>query len=78
MMTDLPIISLAIWVPILAGIAVLFTGDDRRACLARWMALAGSIAGFLATLPLYTEFNFADGGLQFQDRFSGIPAFNIH
>ncbi len=78
MMTDLPIISLAIWVPILAGIAVLFTGDDRRACLARWMALAGSIAGFLVTLPLYTEFNFADGGFQFQERLSWIPAFNIH
>jgi NADH-quinone oxidoreductase subunit M len=78
MMTDLPIISLAIWVPILAGIAVLFTGDDRRACLARWMALAGSIAGFLVTLPLYTEFNFADGGFQFQERLSWIPAFKIH
>jgi NADH-quinone oxidoreductase subunit M len=78
MMTDLPIISLAIWVPILAGIAVLFTGDDRRVCLARWMALAGSIAGFLVTLPLYTEFNFADGGFQFQERLSWIPAFNIH
>jgi NADH-quinone oxidoreductase subunit M len=77
-MTDLPIISLAIWVPILAGIAVLFTGDDRRACLARWMALAGSIAGFLVTLPLYTEFNFADGGFQFQERLSWIPAFKIH
>ena len=68
MMTDLPIISLAIWVPILAGIAVLFTGDDKRAGLARWLALAGSIAGFLATLPLYTEFNFQNGGFQFQER----------
>lgn len=78
MMTDLPIISLAIWVPILAGIAVLFTGDDRRACLARWLALAGSIAGFLVTLPLYTGFDFADGGFQFQERLSWIPAFNIY
>jgi NADH-quinone oxidoreductase subunit M len=78
MMTELPIISLAIWVPILAGILVLFTGDDRRACLARWMALAGSIAGFLATLPLYTGFDFADGGFQFQERLNWIPAFNIH
>ncbi len=78
MMTDLPIISLAIWVPILAGIAVLFTGNDKRACLARWLALAGSTAGFLATLPLYTEFNFQDGGFQFQERLSWIPAFNIH
>lgn len=78
MMTELPIISLAIWVPILAGILVLFTGDDRRACLARWLALAGSIAGFLATLPLYTGFEFANGGFQFQERLSWIPAFNIH
>lgn len=78
MMTDLPIISLAIWVPILAGIAVLFTGDDKRACLARWLALAGSIAGFLVTLPLYTGFDFADGGFQFQERLSWIPAFNIY
>jgi len=78
MMTDLPILSLAIWVPILAGIAVLFTGDDRRACLARWLALAGSIAGFLVTLPLYTGFDFADGGFQFQERLSWIPAFNIY
>ncbi|MDZ4098148.1 MAG: NADH-quinone oxidoreductase subunit M [Methylophilaceae bacterium] len=78
MMTDLPIISLAIWMPILAGIAVLFTGDDRRACLARWLALAGSIAGFLVTLPLYTGFDFADGGFQFQERLSWIPAFNIY
>jgi NADH-quinone oxidoreductase subunit M len=78
MMTELPIISLAIWVPILAGILVLFTGDDRRACLARWLALAGSMAGFLATLPLYTGFDFADGGFQFQERMSWVPAFNIH
>jgi NADH-quinone oxidoreductase subunit M len=77
MMTDLPIISLAIWVPILAGVLVLFTGDDRRACLARWLALAGSIAGFLVTLPLYTSFDFANGGFQFQERISWIPAFNI-
>ncbi|PKO53920.1 MAG: NADH-quinone oxidoreductase subunit M [Betaproteobacteria bacterium HGW-Betaproteobacteria-2] len=77
-MTELPIISLAIWVPILAGILVLFTGDDRRACLARWLALTGSIAGFLATLPLYTGFDFANGGFQFQERLSWIPAFNIH
>ena len=77
MMTDLPIISLAIWMPILAGVLVLFTGDDRRACLARWLALAGSIAGFLVTLPLYTGFDFANGGFQFQERISWIPAFNI-
>jgi NADH-quinone oxidoreductase subunit M len=77
-MTDLPILSLAIWVPILAGILVLFSGGDRNANAARWLALAGSIVAFLVTLPLYTGFDFANGGFQFQEHLRWIPAFNIH
>ena len=77
-MTDLPILSLSIWVPILAGILVLFTGGDKNAGLARWLALAGSIAGFAVTIPLFTGFNYADGGFQFMEGFAWIPAFNIN
>ncbi len=77
-MADLPILSLSIWVPVLAGILVLFTGDDKNARLARWLALAGSLAGFLVTLPLYTRFNFSDGGFQFQESFHWVPSFNIN
>jgi len=75
---DLPLLSLAIWVPILAGILVLFTGDDKNASAARWIALAGSLLAFAVTVPLYTQFNFADGGFQFQEGLNWIPAFNIH
>ena len=77
-MFDSHILSISIWLPILAGILVLFTGDDKNARLARWLALAGSIAGFLVTLPLYTRFNFSDGGFQFQEGFRWIPSFNIN
>ena len=77
-MTDLPILSLAIWVPILAGILVLLTGDDRRAELARWIALAGSLLAFAVTVPLYTGFDFAYAGFQFEEGWNWIPAFNIH
>jgi NADH-quinone oxidoreductase subunit M len=77
-MMDLPILSLAIWVPILAGILVLFTGDDKNASTARWIALAGSLLAFAVTIPLYTQFNFTDGGFQFQEGLNWIPAFNIH
>jgi NADH-quinone oxidoreductase subunit M len=72
------IISLSIWVPILAGVLVLAAGSDTRACLTRWLALLGSIAGFLVTLPLYTRFDFGDGGFQFQEGYNWIPSFNIH
>ena len=72
------ILSLSIWLPIVAGVLVLFTGDDQNARLARWIALAGSLVSFLVTLPLYTRFNFADGGFQFQEGYNWIPSFNIH
>ena len=72
------ILSYAIWLPILSGIAVLFTADDNTPGPTRWLALAGSIASFLVTIPLYTHFNFADGGFQFQEGFRWIPAFNIN
>jgi len=75
---EYPILSISIWLPILAGIVVLATGGDRNAALARWLALAGSLAGFLVTLPLWTRFDRADGGFQFQEGHNWIPAFNIH
>jgi len=72
------ILSFSIWLPIAFGVAVLFTADDNKPSLTRWLALAGSIASFLVTIPLYTHFNFADGGFQFQERFLWIASFNIN
>jgi len=72
------ILSFSIWLPIAFGVAVLFTANDNKPCLTRWLALAGSIASFLVTIPLYTHFNFADGGFQFQERFLWIASFNIN
>lgn len=72
------ILSLTIWVPILAGVLVLLLGNDSRACLTRWLALLGGGAGFLVTLPLYFQFNATETAFQFQEGFSWIPAFNIN
>jgi NADH-quinone oxidoreductase subunit M len=77
-MLDSHILSLSIWVPIISGIAVLFTGGDHNARIARWLALAGSIVSFIATLPLYCRFDYKDGGFQFQEGYNWIPSFNIH
>ncbi|SNR96310.1 NADH dehydrogenase subunit M [Methylobacillus rhizosphaerae] len=76
-MNDLPILSLSIWVPIVAGILVLCTGSDKNASSARWLALLGSIAGFAVTVPLYLGFDMQYGGFQFVERLTWIPAFNI-
>ncbi|MDZ4201585.1 MAG: NADH-quinone oxidoreductase subunit M [Gallionella sp.] len=74
----LPIISVAIWLPIIFGILVLATGDDRNAPLARVLALLGSVLGFLVTIPLYTGFVRDTSEMQFVEMYNWIPRFNIH
>jgi NADH-quinone oxidoreductase subunit M len=72
------ILSFSIWLPVAFGVAVLFTANDNKPNPTRWLALIGSIASFAVTIPLYTHFNFADGGFQFQERFLWIASFNIN
>ncbi|MDR1888664.1 MAG: NADH-quinone oxidoreductase subunit M [Zoogloeaceae bacterium] len=72
-----PLLSLAIWVPIIAGCIVLAAGADRHAPLARGIALCGAILGFLVTIPLYTEFEISKIGMQFEEIHPWISNFNI-
>ena len=77
-MTGMPLLSPAIWVPILAGIIVLATGSDRNAPLARTFALLGAIAGLLVTLPLYVGFDPTTPAMQFEVMEKWIPILNIN
>ncbi len=71
------LLSLAIWIPIVAGAAVLALGGDRRADAQRWLALAGAVLGFLVTIPLYTGFDVQSAGFQFVEKHLWIERFNI-
>ncbi len=72
------ILSLAIWLPILFGVITLATAHVNQVNNTRWFALFGSIVSFLVTIPLWTEFNTAKAGFQFQEFAHWIPAFNIN
>ncbi|MDD3883532.1 MAG: NADH-quinone oxidoreductase subunit M [Gallionella sp.] len=74
----LPILSVAIWLPIIFGLLVLATGDDKNAPLARILALIGSVLGFLVTIPLYTRFAVDTSEMQFVEMHDWIARFNIH
>jgi NADH-quinone oxidoreductase subunit M len=73
-----PYLSLAVWVPIVAGLVALAIGRDRDAAPVRWIALAGSVAGFLVTIPLYTHFDTSTSTMQFVELAEWIPRFGIH
>jgi NADH-quinone oxidoreductase subunit M len=78
MIFGLPVISVAIWLPILFGVLVLATGDDKNASLARILSLVGSLLGFLVTIPLYTGFARDTSDMQFVELHDWIIRFNIH
>jgi len=77
-MTDMPFLSLAIWIPILGGLLVLATGSDRNAPLARMLSLVIALLGFTVTVPLFVMFDSSTNAMQFQEFLRWIPRFNIH
>src|SRR5262245_38822881 len=59
------LLSLAIWLPVIAGVLIIAFGSDRNAGAVRWFALFASIVAFLVTIPLYTGFDTATSAMQF-------------
>mgnify|MGYP003385435943 CR=1 FL=1 len=78
MIFGFPLLSVAIWLPIIFGLLVLATGNDRNAPLARVIALVGAILGFLVTIPLYLGFDKMTSAMQFVELRDWVTHFNIH
>ncbi|WP_310633421.1 NADH-quinone oxidoreductase subunit M [Paraburkholderia sp.] len=76
-MQSVPFLSLAIWIPILFGVAVLRLGSDRHPQRARWLSLIGSIVGLLLTLPLISGFDNHQAGMQFVEFRNWLPEFGV-
>ncbi len=67
-----PLLSAAIWIPILFGVAILALGQDRNAAVVRAVALAGACLGLLTTLPLVLNFDKSTAAMQFVEKISWI------
>jgi NADH-quinone oxidoreductase subunit M len=79
MLDGIGILSLTIWVPIVAGLLVLAAGgDDRSASGQRTLALLGAVLGFVVAIPLWTGFDAGSAAMQFEEMAQWIPAFSIH
>ncbi|MCH1521352.1 MAG: NADH-quinone oxidoreductase subunit M [Arenicellales bacterium] len=70
-------ISVLIWFPVVGGILVLASCDDRRAGRARWTAVAVSVATFLLSIPLWSRFDRTSAEMQFVERIPWIERFQI-
>src|SRR6188472_3200791 len=73
----MPLLSIAIWLPIVAGVLLLAFGRDDRADAVRWAALIAATASFLVTIPLVTGFNLGTAAMQFAEKHAWIARFNV-
>jgi len=73
-MTELPILSFVIWLPIIGGLLVLASGDRFNP---RPLSLAVAMITFLTSLLLYSGFDSSTADMQFEEKASWIPVFKI-
>ncbi|MEQ1515936.1 MAG: NADH-quinone oxidoreductase subunit M [Usitatibacteraceae bacterium] len=72
------VLSLTIWVPIIAGILTLLLSGEQQKNAARWTALIGSVLGLAVAIPLWTGFDNATAAMQFKEVTPWIARFNIN
>ncbi|NKB76057.1 MAG: NADH-quinone oxidoreductase subunit M [Gammaproteobacteria bacterium] len=72
------LLSLLIWLPVIAGISILAVGSDQRATMVRGLSLGFSILVFLLSIPLYTLFDPSTSTMQFVEKASWIQSYNIN
>jgi NADH-quinone oxidoreductase subunit M len=71
------LLSVAIWLPIAVGGLLFAFGRDDHARAVRWVALIGSIASLLVTVPLISGFDAGTAAMQFQESLPWIDRFNV-
>ena len=77
MFSDYPILSTLIWLPVIGGLLVLFVGRNNDK-LAKWLSLATAVLTFILSLPLWTGFDTTTAAMQFEEKVSWIPMFNVY
>jgi len=72
-----PILSTVIFLPVLGALVILL---NRRAweLATKWIALGTSLATFFLSIPLFLNFDKSTHKMQFAERFSWIPQWNIN
>jgi NADH-quinone oxidoreductase subunit M len=77
-MNQFPTLSIAIWLPIIFGLIILSVGNDKNAPVVRSVSLVGAVISFLATIPLFTQFDRSTAAMQFVEKTAWIDAFKIN
>jgi NADH-quinone oxidoreductase subunit M len=72
------LLSLLIWIPVAGAVAVLFTGGDKNALIARCITLVTTLISLGLCVYLYIEFDNTTFHMQFQEHVPWITAYGIN
>jgi len=72
-----PILSTVIFLPVFGALLLLFMRRSWE-LLTKWLALTTSITTFLLSIPLFINFDKSTYKMQFVERFSWIPDWNVN
>ncbi len=73
-MTEIPILSLVVFLPAVGAGVLLFVRGDAAV---RWTALAFAVADFVLTIPLLLAFDTTTYAMQFRETVAWVPALGI-
>jgi len=76
-MFDWPLLSLLVWIPLVAG-ALLIALGERFPDLVRPLALIAALVCLLLSLVVYAGFDVSTAAMQFSEKVVWIQAFDIH
>lgn len=76
-LSEIPILSILIWLPVLTAIAVLFLGD-HHASTARWTTLLSSFLSMFFCVVMWHGFNVNVSAMQFIEHAAWIPTYGIN
>ncbi len=78
MSSELPLLSLVVWTPIIGGLLVLAIGSGKHALEARVVSLLVALLTFAISIPLYVQFDPSSYQMQFVELYPWIERFNIN
>lgn len=72
------LLNLLIWLPIIGGVFVVFTGDDKNPNVSRYLALFTVLLCLLICVPLVNGFDTNTFSMQFVDELQWMPSLGIN
>jgi NADH-quinone oxidoreductase subunit M len=72
------LLNLLIWLPIIGGVFVFLTGDDKNPNISRYLSLFIVLLTLAMCIPLMMGFDINAADMQFIEDMPWLPAFGIH